>query len=203
MMLNIATLGQLGDHVLHLFDQHLHFLLGMVLFLLAIQVINASVGYRLNILGIYPRRLHGLLGIPLAPFLHGNFSHLLLNLVPLFLLVNFVLALGFDVWVGVTCMIVGLSGVLIWLLARPAFHVGASAVVMGYLAFIFASAYYQRSLMSIVVAALCVYYFGASFVLSMLPTERGASWEGHIFGALAGWATAVFWPYIPWLVNVL
>ena len=39
-----------------------------------------------NQFGLVPRTLHGLLGIPLMPFLHGSFQHLLSNTVPLCIL---------------------------------------------------------------------------------------------------------------------
>ena len=37
-----------------------------------------------NRYGIHPRSITGLLGIPLSPFLHGGFGHLLSNIFPLF-----------------------------------------------------------------------------------------------------------------------
>ncbi len=36
--------------------------------------------------GLVPRSMWGLIGIPLAPFLHANFAHLLSNTVPLIVL---------------------------------------------------------------------------------------------------------------------
>lgn len=64
-----------------------------VLFL--IEVLNWTSDYRLvATAGIEPRRLDGLDGILLAPFLHWGFGHLYANSIPLILLGTFVLAAG-------------------------------------------------------------------------------------------------------------
>jgi len=42
---------------------------GIVLAIWAVHVVNWLVGYRLNIFGIYPRRLFGSVGIVSSPFL--------------------------------------------------------------------------------------------------------------------------------------
>ena len=37
-----------------------------------VELVNWAIGYDLNSLGIFPRTTSGLIGIPLAPFLHGS-----------------------------------------------------------------------------------------------------------------------------------
>ncbi len=53
---------------------HLHITIGFLCIIFGIHIINWLLGYRLNILGIWPRKLWGLIGIPFSPFLQGRIS---------------------------------------------------------------------------------------------------------------------------------
>ena len=46
-----------------------------------VELVNGSMDHQLNAWGILPRTVHGLAGIPLSPFLHGSFSHVMSNAV--------------------------------------------------------------------------------------------------------------------------
>jgi len=157
----------------------------MILGLWIINIVNSLLGYRLNILGIYPRHIFGLIGIPCAPFLHGSFSHLFFNSIPLIVLLDFMLINGTQKFIYVTATIVLLSGTAVWLVGRRALHVGASSVIMGYWGYLLVDAYRHPSILTIILAIVCVYYFG-SLLLSLFPREERVSWEGHVFGFLAG-----------------
>ena len=90
------------DYAYSSVKQNASFLFSMLCGLWIIQIMNALSGYRLNVLGIYPRRTHGLLGIIFSPFLHGSNQHLLVNSVPLFVLSALVLVAGKQVFFEVT-----------------------------------------------------------------------------------------------------
>lgn len=106
-------------------------LLGCVAFLWSIECVNALLDHRLNRWGILPRTLAGLVGIPLSPFLHGSFAHLILNTVPLVTLGGLVILQGARLFLTVSLWITLLSGAALWLLGRSAYHVGASSVLFG------------------------------------------------------------------------
>jgi membrane associated rhomboid family serine protease len=155
-----------------------------------ILIINAATSYQLNRLGIYPRRFTGLIGIVTSPFLHGGFSHLLFNTIPFFILANFVLLEGQETFIIVSLLIMLAEGLGVWLLGREALHVGASGLVMGYWGYLVIGAYQSPALTSMFLLVICFYYFGG-FISSLLP-EEGSSWEGHVFGLLAGMAVSYF-----------
>ena len=174
-------------------QHNLLFVLGIIAILLVIHLVNWLLGYRLNILGIYPRKLAGLPGIIFSPFLHGNFNHLFFNSVPLFALINLILLKGRMVFYIVTLTIILLSGFATWLLGRRAIHVGASSLIMGYFGYLFTEAYYQPTAITVIIAIVCIYYFGGLIIASVIPSgKRNISWEGHVFGLAAGIATAMF-----------
>ena len=156
-----------------------------------IHFANYFVGYRLNFLGIHPRHLIGLPGIIFAPFLHGSWNHLFFNAVPLFVFINMLLTQGYLVFIDISACIILMSGILIWLVGRPGIHVGASATIMGYWGYFLASAYTMPGSQSVILGAVCLYYF-SGLISNLLPSEQGVSWEGHISGCVAGILTAWF-----------
>ncbi len=181
----LETLSRQLDGILGAIAQNIWTVVLGVAVLWVIQVINLSMSYRLNRFGIIPREKMGLPGIILSPLLHADFGHLFLNTIPLFVLANLVLINGWQTFWSVTLDIVVLGGGLVWLFGRRAIHIGASGLVMGYWGYLLVSAIYHFSIMTIILAGLCVYYFG-SLYMNVFPAGKRSSWEGHLFGLLAG-----------------
>ena len=124
-------------------------------------------------------------GILLSPMLHGSFSHLLSNTLPLLVLGGFVALRGAKTLIGVSLVVVVLGGLLVWLVGRPAVHIGASGLVFGYFGYLVAQGWYERSTLSIVVAFAALLLYGG-IIFGALPQGGFVSWEGHLFGLIAG-----------------
>ena len=153
----------------------------------AIEAVNLLTGHALVSLGILPRSASGLIGIPLAPLLHFGVWHAVSNTVPLAILGALALAGGGGrkrFW-QTTAAIALLSGVLVWLFAREGYHVGASSLVFGYFGAILARAFVERSLSSMAIALAAVVIYGGLF-WGLLPLSGRISFEGHLFGFVAG-----------------
>lgn len=186
-----SFLGSLTD-TLNQLKAYLPLSVGFIALLFAIQILNWLLRYRLNILGIWPRKPLGLIGIPFSPFLHGDLSHLIFNSLPLFIFTNLILLQGAKVFFTVTIIIIFLSGLLIWMFGRKGIHVGASALIMGYLGFILVGIYHKPNYLSVIVGVSCLYYFGGMFSSLLPQQDKRISWEGHVFGFIAGIAAAFF-----------
>lgn len=164
-------------------------------------ILNQLMGKRLLYLGIIPRHLFGLLGIVFSPLLHANFNHLFFNTIPLLVLADFVLINGLDYFLWVTLLITVISGVLIWCLAKPGIHVGASSLISGYWGLLVIDIVQQGSATAIILGAISLYYFAGIF-LGIFPGKKGVSWEGHLFGLVAGFATSYLYPFIvPYILH--
>ncbi len=159
-----------------------------------LNVLNWCIGSKLNVLGIIPRRVRGLPGIIVSPFLHQNFNHLFFNTIPLFVLGLVLLARGMHEFIQVTLAIVVLGGLCVWLFARRARHIGASGLISGYFGYIVLTAYFQPSFTMVIVALLVLYYFGGIF-FGIFPREEKVSWESHLYGFLSGLVTAGYLHY--------
>lgn len=188
--LGYQMLTELEDF-LAVVQQNLWFLLACLGGLWVIQLVNWLLRYQLNRLGILPRTKRGLIGIVFSPFLHGNFSHLMFNTLPLFVLANLVILEGRPKFYCVTITVILLSGSAIWLFARRGIHIGASSLVMGYWAYLLIHGFQHHSWLTIILALITFYYFG-SLLINLFPQKIEVSWEGHVFGCMAGVA-AVYW----------
>ncbi|WP_058503289.1 rhomboid family intramembrane serine protease [Legionella nautarum] len=158
-------------------------------------ILNLLVGKRLFYLGIIPRHIIGLPGIIFAPLLHANFNHLFFNSIPLVVLSNFILVNGLSYFIWVTAIITILSGTLIWLFAKTGIHIGASALITGYWGLLVSDILQQGTVTAIILGIISLYYFAGIF-LGIFPSKKGVSWEGHLFGLLAGFATSYLIVYL-------
>lgn len=166
-----------------------------------INIFNWMLGSPFNRLGIYPRRISGLPGILFSPFLHGDFSHLFFNTIPLFVLGLAILTEGVSSFYVVTGIIMVLEGLAVWLIGRSARHIGASGVISGYFGYIITNAYLHPSYTAGILALLVIYYFGSIF-LGIFPQEEKVSWESHLLGFLSGIAAAFLGPKILFLFDI-
>ena len=175
-------------------------LLALVAAMWVVAAANVILEYGLNQYGVVPRTLEGLRGVPLGPFLHGGFGHLLSNTGPLLILGGLVAMRGHTSFLGVTAFIVIIGGLGLWCVGRPwpwddiqnVVHVGASGLVFGYFGYLVARGWYERSFVSIIVALLVILVFGSGIFLGLLPSGSYISWEGHLCGLLAGVLIARF-----------
>ncbi|MCF6765312.1 rhomboid family intramembrane serine protease [Thiotrichales bacterium 19S3-7] len=182
---------------------HLPVLLAILAFMWMIHIINISVDYRLNVFGVIPRRRIGLFGIICSPFLHGDFGHLLSNSLMFLILGMLVISYGLYLFIVASILIIVLSGILTWLFARKAIHVGASSLIMGYWSFLLVLAYFYPSAFTIFVAGICILQLGY-LVYSLMPTGARVSWEGHVFGFISGIITCFLLPLVmPYLYQLL
>lgn len=163
--------------------------LGIILFIPWLVFILTQINQNLLLLGIIPRHLLGIPGIICAPLLHANFNHLFFNSIPLIVLSNFILINGVQYYLLVTIIITVLSGIAIWSFAKPGIHLGASALITGYWGFLVSNIYQQASATTLILGIISIYYFAGIF-LGIFPAKKGVSWEGHLFGLLAGLATS-------------
>ncbi len=153
--------------------------------LCAVFVANILTGGWLNHFGIHPRQPSSLLNILVAPFLHANIGHLLNNLLGLSLFSFLCLLRGFKFYIWNSVFIILVSGILVWLFARGANHLGASGWIFGLWSLSIAQAWFERSLASITIALFVVIFYGG-MIFGVLPSNPFVSFESHLFGALAG-----------------
>ena len=165
--------------------ESIRFPLAAVFFLWIVYIWQELDGFDPGLYGIMSRRLWGIRGIVTGPLVHGSWGHLISNTVPLFVLTFLAFYFYRKIAAQAFWLIYFLTGIAVWLFARPVSHIGASGVVYGLVAFIFWNGIFRRSMRSIILAALVMLLYSGMF-MGVLPDQEGVSWESHLLGSLAG-----------------
>lgn len=162
-------------------------MLAFVVLLYVVEFVNViEFQGALTEYGVRPRNPAGLGGVLWSPLLHGNWSHLAANTLPVLLFGFLAMAGGIGQWLAVTVTIWLISGVGVWLTAQPdSITVGASGLAFGWLAFLLVRGLFNRSIKQIAVSAVLFFFWGG-LLWGVLPGNPMVSWQGHLFGALAG-----------------
>ena len=147
--------------------------------------LNWVLSGSLTAYGILPRHIEGLPGIIISPFLHANYLHLISNSIPLLVIGGFVALEGHRRFWTVTILTALLGGGLVWLFGRGYTHIGASGIVYGLFAYLLARAWWKRNFVSIVVAVIVLALY-SGIILTLFIPRAGISFEGHLFGFVAG-----------------
>lgn len=157
----------------------------LAIVLIAIQCVNAITGGILNQFGILPRTSQGLIGILCSPFIHNGWNHLFSNLPILLILSGLLLTNSIRYYLTASAFIILFGGLLVWLFARTAFHIGASGWIFGLWVLLLTNALTRRKILDVMIALLILIYYG-SMASGLLPGASHISTEAHIAGALAG-----------------
>ena len=142
--------------------------------------------------GIYPLTVKGLAGIIFSPLIHSDFNHLFNNSLPLFFLATALFYFYSEVAVKVLLWTWFLTGLLVWLAGREAWHIGASGLVYGLASFLFFSGILRRHFRLIALSLLIVFFYG-SMVWGLFPgVYKNVSWESHMLGFFSGVVLALW-----------
>jgi membrane associated rhomboid family serine protease len=148
-------------------------------------VAEVIFNFNLTHFGLLPGSLKGLPGIFLGPLIHENFKHLLSNSLPLLLLGSGIIYFYWNSSFKVFALIYLGSGILDWIFARKAYHIGASGLIYGFVVFLFFSGIIRRDRRAIALALIVTFLYG-SIIWGVLPLDNGISWESHLFGSVMG-----------------
>lgn len=135
--------------------------------------------------GVFPLRLLGLRGVVFSPFIHSGIQHLYHNSIPLFVLSASLFYFYRSIAWKVLILGILFSGLLTWLIGRPAYHIGASGLIYVLVSFLFFKGILAKHYRLIALSLLIVFLYG-SMVWYVLPIKEGMSWEGHLSGLIVG-----------------
>ena len=159
-----------------------------LLFVLTIWIvfwIEVRFGVNFNPFGVYPRKLSGLWGVFFSPFIHSGIRHLFNNTIPLLVLS---IAL-FYFYRSISWKILGygllLTGLITWLIARPAYHIGASGIIYLLASFLFFKGVFSKHYRLVALSLIVVFLYGG-LLWYVTPIDPEVSWEGHLSGLIVG-----------------
>ena len=159
-----------------------------ILFVLFIWVVfwaEFRLGLDIKDFGIYPRTLKGLRGVIFSPILHGDIQHLYNNTIPLFVLSAAVFYFYRRIAWQVIVFGILFSGLLTWIIGRPANHIGASGLIYVLMSFTLFKGIFTRHFRLIALSLIVVFLYG-SMLWYVFPIKEQMSWEGHLSGLIVG-----------------
>ncbi len=156
-----------------------------VIILYAVRIFETVSGMDFTSLGVLPRESEGLKGILLSPLIHSDYLHLFSNTIPLLISVFFLFYAYPRSAVFVIIIIYIFSGAGVWFLGRDAYHIGASGIIFGLIAFLFCMGVLRKEKKSIGIALIIVFLYGGT-ICGILPTDPSVSFESHLFGFTTG-----------------
>ncbi|MEM6279540.1 MAG: rhomboid family intramembrane serine protease [Verrucomicrobiota bacterium] len=174
------------DQLVKSIKDNLILLFGVVVIAWGLEVVDLVLGGFLDNFGIQPRTRSGLFGILATPFLHLGFPHLISNTLPFLILGGIVLMGGRKVFLLSSLFIIAVGGMALWMFGPPATnHIGASGLIFGYLGFLLARGIFEKSIFWILVSVVILLLYGG-MLTGVFPSQPGISWQGHLFGFIAG-----------------
>jgi membrane associated rhomboid family serine protease len=168
----------------------------MVFFMWLIYFLEMKYSLNLSVFGILPREPLGMIGVVTSPLIHADVVHLISNTFPLLFLGTALYFFYGSVATRVFAICYLGSGILVWVFARPIFHIGASGLIYGLAAFLITSGIFRKDRKSLFIALVVVLAYGG-LVWGLLPSVPGISWESHVAGIIAGGAAAFYYRRVP------
>ena len=183
----------------HRIKEELHFVLvfvGLVWFVFLVHWLIAErvISGGLNSWGLAPRDPGHLVGILTMPFLHGGWSHLIGNTLPLTVLLCLLAGSRANTLIVVPTVTLA-GGLLLWCFGRATgsdgaalVHVGASGLIYGLMTFLIVGGFREQRVRELLIAILVGVLYGGTLLTGVIPAgvAKGVSWDGHLAGATGG-----------------
>lgn len=164
--------------------------LRLVFFMWLVFFLEITYQLPISQFGIEPRTVKGLIGLFLAPLIHGDIYHLISNTFPLIFLGGALFFFYPKIAGTIFFRSYFWTNLLVWLFARPSNHIGASGVVYGLAFFLIFFGVFRRDFRSIIISVITLLLYGSVFY-GILPGDPRISWEAHLGGALVGIYSAI------------
>jgi membrane associated rhomboid family serine protease len=142
--------------------------------------------------GVFPGEWDGLTGIITAPLIHADIKHLIDNSVPVFVLSVAIFYFYREIAYKIFFLIYFITGFLVWIAGREAYHIGASGLIYGFAAFLFLSGILRKNTNLLAISLLVIFLYG-SLIWGILPYDFTISWESHLMGGLTGFTMAIIY----------
>lgn len=164
-----------------------------VVLIWAIHLLEVLTNYPLYFLGINPREPSGLIGIFTSVFIHGSWMHLFSNTFPVLVLGAALFFFYKELAYSVIIWSLLMGGLWVWVAARPSFHIGVSGLIYSLSFYLIISGILIKNTNLMAISLLVLFLYSGGMIAGMLPIDEGVSWEGHLYGAIAGTILAFYY----------
>lgn len=155
--------------------------------IVVVFLFERGMGLEFGFLGVFPRDTSTLWHILSMPFVHSDWSHLFNNVISFLVLGTCLYYFYGEIASRVLVVALLVSGVLLWIIGREAWHIGLSGVIYALSFFLFFSGILRKYIPLVAISFIVVFLYGSN-VWHLFPWEENGSisWEGHLAGAISG-----------------
>ena len=159
----------------------------IVLIMIMSFLFEKGMNFDFHYAGIYPRRIENIWGIFTYIFVHSGWSHLLNNVLSFFILGSFLFYFYREIAPKILLISYIFSGLLLWIIGRDSWHIGASGLIYSLAFFLFFSGLFRKFVPLIAVSLIVAFMYG-SMIWHVFPWQihDPVSWEGHLAGGITG-----------------
>ena len=164
----------------------------ITLFFILVFVFERGMGWDFHKAGILPRDIEHVLGILTYVFIHADWGHLLNNSISFLLLSSCLYYFYKQIASKVLLLSYLISGIMLWIIGRDSWHIGASGLIYSIAFFLFFSGLLRKHIPLIAISLIVTFLYG-SMVWHVFPWQVNdpISWEGHLSGGVAGLALSL------------
>jgi len=156
-------------------------------------ILERGMEWDFHTAGVYPRRIENLWGIFTLIFVHADWTHLINNVFSFVLLSGFLYYFYNQIASKVLVHSYVFSGLILWLIGRDSWHIGASGLIYSIAFFLFFSGIIRKYVPLIAISFIVAFVYG-SMIWHIFPwqIQDPVSWEGHLAGGVVGSVLSVW-----------
>jgi len=156
-------------------------------------ILERGMEWDFHTAGVYPRRIENLWGIFTLIFVHADWTHLINNVFSFVLLSGFLYYFYNQIASKVLVLSYIFSGLILWLIGRDSWHIGASGLIYSIAFFLFFSGIIRKYVPLIAISFIVAFVYG-SMIWHIFPwqIQDPVSWEGHLAGGVVGSVLSVW-----------
>lgn len=145
-------------------------------------------------MGVFPGDVSTLWHVFTMPFIHSGWLHLFNNILSFLILAGCLYYFYGNIANRVLIFSLLVSGVLLWVIGREAWHIGLSGIIYALSFFLFFSGIFRKYIPLVAISLIIVFLYGSN-VWHLFPWQDNdpISWEGHLSGAVSGVLLAVIY----------
>lgn len=168
------------------------FIIGLMMILSF--VLEKGMNWDFHTAGVYPRRVDSLSNILSLIFVHSDWGHLANNVISFLILGSFLYYFYKQIATKVLLISYVFSGLILWIIGRESWHIGASGLVYSLAFFVFFSGIIRKHIPLIAISLVVAFVYG-SMIWHIFPwqTHDPISWEGHLSGGIVGLILSVWY----------
>jgi membrane associated rhomboid family serine protease len=172
---------------------HAVFIPGFIGLLMILSfVVEHGMNWDFHTAGVYPRRIEHVWGVFTLIFVHSDWSHLVNNVLSFTVLGSCLYYFYRQIASKVLFISYVFSGLILWIIGRDSWHIGASGLIYSLAFFLFFSGIIRKYIPLIAISLIVAFIYG-NIIWHVFPWKMDdpISWEGHLSGGITGFVLSI------------